>query len=69
MPNTTRTEKRDELLTITEAAALLRIHHRTIRKYISLGRLPGYHIGTKAVRVRRSDVERLLTPIPTGFRF
>jgi excisionase family DNA binding protein len=66
---TTSKRERDELLTINEAAAVLRVHHRTIRRFIAEGKLPGYHIGIRAVRLRRSDVERLLTPIPAGFRF
>ncbi|BBX91359.1 helix-turn-helix domain-containing protein [Mycolicibacterium boenickei] len=55
------------LITINEAAAFLRVHHRTIRKYIADGDLPAYHLGAKAVRLRRSDVEDLLTRVPVGW--
>ncbi|WP_082909445.1 helix-turn-helix domain-containing protein [Mycolicibacterium iranicum] len=65
----TKSHDRDELLTINEAAELLKVHHRTIRRFITTGRLPGYHLTARTVRLRRSDVEKLLTPIPTGFRF
>ena len=69
MTKSKQSRERDELLTINEAAQLLKVHHRTIRRFITTGRLPGYHLTARTVRLRRSDVERLLTPIPTGFRF
>lgn len=50
-----------ELLSINEAAEFLRVHPRTVRRFIDDGRLPGYHIGIKIVRVRRSDLDKLLT--------
>lgn len=64
-----RQERQNELITINEAAAYLRVHHRTVRKFISEGDLPAYHLGSKVVRLRRSDVEHLLTRVPTGFGY
>ncbi|MDN4519606.1 helix-turn-helix domain-containing protein [Mycolicibacterium austroafricanum] len=55
-----------ELLTINEAAALLRVHPRTVRRFIEDGRLPGYQLGGRVVRVRRDDLTKLLTRIPTA---
>ena len=54
------------LLTIEGAADMLAVHPRTIRRYISSGDLPAYRIGTRHIRVRTSDVDALLTPIPTA---
>lgn len=55
-----------DLMTVTEAADLLRVHPRTIGRFIEDGRLPGYQVGGKIIRIRRSDVEGLLTRIPSA---
>ena len=54
------------LLTIETAAEMLAVHPRTIRRYIAAGDLPAYRIGARHIRVRTSDVDALLTPIPTA---
>ena len=54
------------LLTIETAADMLAVHPRTIRRYISSGDLPAYRIGARQIRVRASDVDALLVPIPTA---
>ena len=54
------------LLTIETAADMLAVHPRTIRRYISSGDLPAYRIGPRQIRVRTSDVDALLVPIPTA---
>ena len=54
------------LLTIETAADMLAVHPRTIRRYIAAGDLPAYRIGPRQIRVRMSDVDALLTPIPTA---
>jgi excisionase family DNA binding protein len=48
------------LVTVDELAALLRLHHRTIRKLIASGELRVVRIG-RAVRIREDEVERFLT--------
>ena len=45
---------------------MLAVHPRTIRRYISSGDLPAYRIGPRQIRVRASDVDALLVPIPTA---
>jgi excisionase family DNA binding protein len=52
-----------ELLTKREVAELLRVSEVTVARWLKQGRLPAYRVGPRAVRVRREDVERLLTPI------
>lgn len=47
------------LLTVPDAAAVLSVSPRSIRKWIASGRLPAVHIA-RAVRVRRRDVERVV---------
>jgi excisionase family DNA binding protein len=52
-------QRRDELLTLKEFADLVRVHHRTLRKRIRAGALPG------AIRVGgqwRIDIAIALTP-------
>ncbi|GAB2667361.1 excisionase family DNA-binding protein [Barrientosiimonas humi] len=53
-------------LTQAEAAEQLGVTDRTIRKFIATGRLTGYRLGARAVRVDAGELETLLSPIPTG---
>lgn len=43
-------------LTIREAADVLRVHHRTIRKWIAAGRLTVRRIGPRSVRIDAEDL-------------
>ena len=45
----------DELCTVDFAAGLLKVHPRTIHRFIHEGRLPARRIG-KAYRIRRTDL-------------
>ncbi len=51
-----------ELLTIAEAAKLLKVSTVTLGRWLKQGRLPAYHVGPRAVRIRRQDLAALLTP-------
>lgn len=53
------------LVTIHQAADMLGVHHRTVRRYVSDGLLPGFKIGPSLIRVDQSDVDNLLRRIPT----
>ena len=60
----------DNFLTIAEVANLLRLNQQTVRNWIDRGDLPAVRIGPRRVRVRESDLERLIaagetTPIET----
>lgn len=50
-----------ELLTIPEVAAALRISERTVKRMLAAGTLPRVRIG-RAVRIRRTDVQKLTEP-------
>ena len=52
-----------DLLTMREAAELLKVSEGTVARWLKQGRLPGYRVGPRAVRVRREDVERLAEPV------
>lgn len=54
------------LVTLAQAAEALSLHERTIRRYIAQGRITGYRIGQRSLRVDLDEVEALATPIPTA---
>ena len=47
------------LMTIGEAATILRVARRTIRRMIKRGELHAVRIG-RSVRIRRQDIERII---------
>jgi excisionase family DNA binding protein len=51
-----------DLLTLTEAAALLKVSVVTLRRWIKQGRLPAYHVGPRKVRINRRDLTKAFTP-------
>jgi excisionase family DNA binding protein len=51
---------------LTEAADYLGVHTRTIRRYIAEGRLTGYRVGPRLVKVKRVDLEKIMRVIPTA---
>ena len=52
-----------DLLSVAEAAKLLRVSVATFKRWLKDGRLPAYHLGPRYVRIRRSDLTRVLTPL------
>ena len=56
-----------EYLTPEEAAEALGIHVQTMRGYIRSERLPAYRLaGERAIRILRSDLEKVLEPLKGG---
>ncbi|MDP2935922.1 MAG: helix-turn-helix domain-containing protein [Dehalococcoidia bacterium] len=55
-------ETETDLLTISEAAKLLKISTVTLHRWLKQGRLPAYHLGPRCIRILRSDMAALLTP-------
>ena len=55
-------ETRRVMLTVAEAADELAVTERFIRKLISNGQLRAVKVGTRVVRIRRTDLEDLLRP-------
>lgn len=49
----------EELLTVAEVAAFMRVAERTVREWIARNELPATRIG-RAYRIKRSDIEALL---------
>lgn len=60
-----------EWLTVAEAAALLRVGKSAVKRLIERGRIPVFHLGPRKVRLRREDVEAVLTTVvpPEGQRY
>ena len=50
----------DELLTVDEVAAILKIHPRTVRALVQNKELKRVMIGKREYRIRRSELERFL---------
>lgn len=60
-------ERRDgpdggDLLTIAEAAEILKVSAVTVSRWRRQGRLPTLKIGPRAVRIRRADLDRVSQP-------
>jgi excisionase family DNA binding protein len=54
------------LVGLAAAAAYADVSTRTLRRYIAQGRLTGYRVGPRLVKVDLDDVDRLAQPIPTA---
>lgn len=70
----TATTTASPYLSMRDAAEHLGVSIRTIRQYVSEGRLPAYRLksapnrkaaSNALVRIRREDLDALLIPIPT----
>ena len=54
------------MIDVTEAAKRLGVSKLTIRHYINDGRLTGYRLGPKLIRLDADEVDSLAKPIPTA---
>lgn len=52
---------------LEHAAEYLGCSAKTVRRYIADGKLPAYRMaGRQTIRVKLSDLDALMSPIPTG---
>ncbi|WP_067473483.1 helix-turn-helix domain-containing protein [Dietzia timorensis] len=51
---------------IPNAAENYGVHHSTIRRWISQGRIHGYRFGPKMLRVDLNELDALLRPLATA---
>jgi excisionase family DNA binding protein len=59
----------DSFLTVAEVAELLKLNQQTIRNWIDRGELRAVRVGQRRVRIRKSDLDQLLstgTMAPAG---
>jgi excisionase family DNA binding protein len=54
------------LTSLADAARYADLSVRTIRRYIAQGRLTGYRVGPRLVKVDLDDLDKLARPIPTA---
>ena len=54
------------LVSLAAAAAYADVSTRTLRRYIAQGRLTGYRVGPRLLKVDLDDVDQLARPIPTA---
>jgi excisionase family DNA binding protein len=54
--------------TISEGAAYARVNAKTIRRFIASGKLAGYHLGSRLIRIDLDELDRLMVRIPTAGR-
>lgn len=53
-------------LTMAEASAYTGCSERTLRRYVSAGRLPVYRVGPRRLVFRVADLDALVQPVPTA---
>ena len=58
----------DRLLTLREAAEVLRLNPRTVREYVHLGKIEGRIIGGRW-RFRRADLDAFFESAPRNWDF
>ncbi|WP_427174478.1 helix-turn-helix domain-containing protein [Arthrobacter sp. 92] len=51
---------------LATAAEIAGVSTKSIRRYIAAGRITGYRVGPRMIRVNISELQDLLAPIPTG---
>ncbi len=59
LSNLNSADIQDPFLTVAEVAGLLKLNQQTVRNWIDQGSLPAVRVGRR-VRIRRSDLERVL---------
>jgi excisionase family DNA binding protein len=55
-----------ELVSTLVASKHLGVSEKTVRRYISQGRLTGYRVGRRLIRIDLAELDALLKPIPTA---
>ncbi len=58
--------ERTQYLTLAEAADLMSVSVKTLRRRIADGTIPAYRCGRRVIRIRIEDLERALHPIPSA---
>src|SRR4051794_19720355 len=51
------------LLSVAEAAKLLRVSRTTVWRWIESDKLPAFRVGPKNIRIQRQDLEKVVQPV------
>lgn len=62
---TTSAPDRGGYLSLEEAAEYLCVSEKTLRRRIADGTVPAYRLGHRVIRIKITDLDQLLRPIPT----
>jgi excisionase family DNA binding protein len=62
----TREDAPQQLISLAAGAAYSDVSVRTLRRYIAQGRLTGYRVGPRLVKVDLNELRKLASPIPTA---
>lgn len=57
------TDQSSDLLTVSEAARVLKVSRITLSRWLKDGRLLSYRVGPRAIRIRRDDLRAVMTLI------
>ncbi|GAB3558827.1 hypothetical protein GCM10027405_05630 [Arthrobacter alkaliphilus] len=55
-----------EFANLTDAADAAGVSVKSIRRYIAAGRITGYRLGPRMIRVNLNELQDLLAPIPNA---
>ena len=47
-------------ISIDDAALRLRVHSKTVRKWVAAGHVPAYRLGPKVLRIKLADLEAMV---------
>jgi len=61
-------EENERFLTTNEIAEILRVHQRTVQRWISSNRLKATKVGPKILRVRKQDLDEFLESQNQGYQ-
>ncbi len=54
------------LVDLASAGKYADVHPRTLRRYIASGRLTGYRVGPRLLRIDLCELDAMLRPVPTA---
>lgn len=63
-----RTKAPQRFASIPDAATQYGVHHQTVRRWISQGRITGYRFGPRMLRVDLDELDAMLRPLATAKR-
>lgn len=61
-----KTSKHRRLTSIAEAARYADVSTHSIRRWIAAGRVPGYRVGPRLVKVDLDELDKIVRRIPTA---